>query len=389
MQGPRAYFPQVVAYQAAVPAHRKSVEEYGADKWASGEVPLVSNGPFKLDRWEHDVVVELSPNEGHWNYEAIKLKKVFDPIIPAEGAVLAYERGEGNQKLDWVNIPAADLERYQTDPQLSQQLKQYVYPGIWMLVPSNGIPPFDRLEVRRALSHAIDRTRIVEVTKGMAIEAYAMVPTGVFGYIDDPAITDIQKFDPQLAMDALKGTEFEGGKNWPEIVMHMRGSEEVYNSDIMANDVVAQLKEHLGMDVKIQVWPEASWRPELFKNQFQLVWIRWWYDYPDPNNGYGDMFYSRKSSGKRQAWSNAQFDDLVNEGKAEPDPDKRLEIYKQAERIIQEDVGYIPVVYRVDQYAFKPWVKGVAVNKQGFTVPEGNIYVRMLTQVYVEGRPAE
>jgi ABC-type transport system substrate-binding protein len=101
------------------------------------------------------------------------------------------------------------------------------------------------------------------------------------------------------------------------------------------------------------------------------------------------MFYSRKSSGKRQGWSNTEFDDLVNAGKAEPDPEARLEIYKQCERIIQEDVGYMPIVFRVDQYAFKPWVSGVAVNTQGFTVPEGNIYNRMLTQVAVTDRPAE
>ena len=55
----------------------------------------------------------------------------------------------------------------------------------------------------------------------------------------------------------------------------------------------------------------------------------------------------------------------MNKGKGEADPDKRLEIYKQAERIIQEDVGYIPVVYRVDQYAFKPWVKDVAGEPAG------------------------
>ncbi len=388
MQGPRAYFPQVVAYLAAVPAHRPSVEEFG-DRWASGEVPLVSSGPFKLDRWEHDVVVELSPNPNHWQYEEIKLQKVYDPIVASESAVLAYERGQGIQRLDWVNVGAADLDRFRSDPQLSKEIQQYVYPGIWMLVPSNGQPPFDKLEVRRALSHAVDRTRLVELTKGLAIEAYGMVPIGVFGYIEDPAFQEIQRFDPQLAIDSLKGTEFEGGQGWPEITMHMRGSEEHLNANLMANDIVAQLKENLGMDIKIQVWPENSWRPELFKNEFQLVWIRWWYDYPDPNNGYGDMFYSSKASGKRQAWSNAEFDDLVNQGKAEPDPAKRLEIYKQAERVIQEDVGYIPVVYRVDQIAYKPWVKNVPVNNQGYWVSDGNIYGRMMTKVSVEGRPAE
>ena len=49
MEGPRAYFPQVVAYQAAVPAASWAIEEYGADKWASGDVPLWCNGPYKLD----------------------------------------------------------------------------------------------------------------------------------------------------------------------------------------------------------------------------------------------------------------------------------------------------------------------------------------------------
>jgi ABC-type oligopeptide transport system substrate-binding subunit len=390
MQGPRSYFPQVVAYLAAFPSPQWAVEEYGSDGWASGDVPLWANGPYKLDRWEHDVVIELSPNEGYWNNENVHFEKVIGPIIPADGSVLAYERGEGEQRLDWVNVPASDLTRFQDDPELSEQLKQYVYPGIWMLVPSNGQEPFTYdevgLQVRRAFSHAIDRDRLATLTNGLTIPAYGMVPTGVFGYIDDPEIAAIQAFDPELAMELLVGTPYEGGQNWPEITMHMRGQEEHLNSDIMANDIVAQLQENLGMNVNIQVWPEASWRPELFKNEFQLVWIRWWLDYPDPNNVYSDMYYSQKSSGKRQAWSNAEFDDLVNQGKAEPDPEGRLEIYKQAERVIQEDVGYIPVVYRVDQYAFKPWVQDVAVNRQGFTVPDGNIYVNMLTRIRVEGR---
>lgn len=393
MEGPRGYFPQVVGYTAAVPSAQWAVEEYGSDKWASGDVPIWTNGIVKVDRWEHDVVIEMSPNAGHWEGENVNFDKIYEPILPAESTVLAYERGEGNQKLDWAPIPASDLTRYQDDPELAKQLQKYVYPGIWMLIPSNGMEPFQNdetgLKVRRAVSHAIDRARLVELTNGQTAEAYCMVPTGVFGFFDDPEINDMQKFDPALAMEQLVGTPYEGGANWPEITLHMRGSEEIYNSDLMVNDMVAQLQENLGMNVNIQVWPGETWRPELFKNEFQLAWIRWWYDYPDPNNGYGDMFYSRKTSGKRQAWSNDEFDDLVNEGKSIPDPDARLEIYKKAEKVIQGDVGYIPVVYRVDNYAFKPWIKDVAVNRQGFWVPDGNIYIRMMANVRSEGRPAD
>jgi ABC-type oligopeptide transport system substrate-binding subunit len=393
MQGQRAYFPQVVGYQASVPSAQWAVEEYGSDQWASGNVPLWCNGIMKLDKWEHDVVVETSPNPGYWDFERVRIKKMIQPIVPAESTLLTYERGEGIQRLDWAPVGASDLKRYQEDPELSQQLRAYSYPGIWFLIPSNGQEPFQNdevgLQVRRALSHAVDRSRIVALTNNLSIESNCLVPAGVYGYIDDPEIAAIQAFDPAKAMEMLVGTPYEGGKNWPEITMHMRGTEEVYNSDLMANDIIAQLQENLGMNINIQVWPEASWRPELFKNEFQLVWIRWWYDYPDPNNGYGDMFYSQKSSGKRQSWSNAEFDALVDEGKGVVDPEARLEVYKKAERIMQEEVAYIPVVFRLDQGAFRPWLKDVAVNRQGFAVPDGNMYPWMVADIAIEGRPEE
>lgn len=387
MEGPRGYFPQVVAYTAAVPSHRPSVEEHGSDKWALGDVPLVSNGPFKMDNWEHQVKVELSKNQGHWNAEAIQLDRVICPIIPSTNTTAAYEAGDGDQQLDWVQIGATDLTRYQEDPELSTQLQPYVYPGIWMLISSNGVPPFDDLNVRLALNHAIDRERLVSLTNNLVSPAYCMVPAGVFGFLDDPAFEENLKFDPALAMAALEGTDYAGGTNWPPITMYLRGSEEIFNSNIMAQDIAAQLNEVLGMEITLEVIPENNWRPRLFENNFQLTWIRWWYDYPDPNNGYGDMFYSRKSSGKRQAWSNDEFDNLVDEAKGIADPEARLEAYRQAEMIIQNDGGYMPVVYRQDQVAYKPWVTNVPVNQQGFLVPYGNIYVKFLQDIAVEGRP--
>ena len=63
-------------------------------------------------------------------------------------------------------------------------------------------------------------------------------------------------------------------------------------------------------------------------------WIRWYYDYPDPNNGYFDMFYSNKESGKRQAWSNTEFDDWTIKGKELAKPEDRLNAYKNCERCL-------------------------------------------------------
>jgi ABC-type oligopeptide transport system substrate-binding subunit len=142
------------------------------------------------------------------------------------------------------------------------------------------------------------------------------------------------------------------------------------------------------MDISVNIMERNAFYDTLYQGNLQLTFIRWFYDYPDPNNGYFDMFYSRKVSGKRQQWANDEFDDLTIQGKEAVDPDERLEIYRQCETIMQEEVCYVPTTYMINPYIFKPWVKGLPVNAQGFTVPNGNIYVNMLSDVYVEGREA-
>ncbi len=382
MVGPRGLFPIIVSYIACVPAHQASVEA-NPDTWtdpsATGE-PVVSNGPFQLVEWEHDVSLTAIKNPNYWDAPNVTLETVVDPIIPNEQGLLPYETGE----LDWSLVPGPDLQRVRDDATLNAELVRYVYPGIWFLLPQVTIAPFDQLEVRRAVSQSIDRDRQVTVTNGQSQPAFSLMPPGLFGYFDDDEITSIMAFDPEAAMAHLDGTEFEGGQNWPEITLSLR--EEAHNSQIMAEDIAAQLKENLNMDVAIEIMEARTFRAALWEGTLQFIFIRWFYDYPDPNNGYFDMFYSNKDTGKRQEWSNAEFDQLTIDGKEEPDPDERLAIYRQCELIMQDEVAYVPTTYQIRFYVFKPWVQGLPINKQGFIVPDGNIYVRMLSAVHIEGR---
>ena len=138
MEGPRGYFPQVVAYIAAVPATGRRSRST-AHTWASGDVPIVSNGPFKVDAWEHEVKSSsMSKNEGYWNAENIALDQGDRPDHPGGQRRPAYEAGEGDQQLDWTILGATDLPRFQDDPELSAQLKPYVYSGHLDADASNG-----------------------------------------------------------------------------------------------------------------------------------------------------------------------------------------------------------------------------------------------------------
>jgi ABC-type oligopeptide transport system substrate-binding subunit len=375
LEGPRGYFPVLAAYLAALPAHRGAVEKHG-DKWTEAG-NIVTNGPFVLEQWEHNKQMVLRKNPYFFGAKDVHVEKAIIPIIPVQAGALPYE----NNELDLTVLQPGDLKKLQSDPRMQKDVFQYPFPGTWYLLPQATKPPFDNLKVRRAVAHAVDRENVVKVSQGLAIPAWSMIPPGFPGAVDDPKIKAIQRFDKKAALEQLKGTPFEGGKNWPKITLSMR--EEGLGSKPLAEAVQAVLLDSLNMKTELEVLEQRVFRERLWKQDLQFVWIRWFMDYPDPHNEYFDTFYGKKTTGRRQAWVNDAFDKELEAGRDTRDPKKRLEHYKKAEEIMQTDVGYVPVAWVARFAATKPWVKGIEKNKQGQHVIDGNIYVDMMRHIYI------
>ncbi len=375
LEGPRGYFPVLSAYLAALPGHRGSIEKYG-DKWTEA-ANIVCNGPFVLEAWEHGKHMVLRRNKHFFGAKDIVLDKVIVPFIPVASGALPYE---GNE-IDLTSLQTADLRRLQADARTGREVFRFPFPGTWYLTPQVTKPPFDNLKVRQAVSHAIDRDNVVKVAQGFAVPAHAMIPPGFPGALDDKKTRELQRFDPKLALAMLKGTPYEGGRNWPKIVLSMR--DEALGAKPLAEAMQAVLLEHLNMKTDLEVLEPRVFRERLWKQDLQFVWIRWFMDYPDPHNEYFDTFYGKKTTGKRQAWGNAAFDRELEAGRDTRDAKTRLQHYAQAEEILQTDVGYVPVAWVVRYGAAKPWVRGIEKNKQGELVVEGNIYVDMLPHLYM------
>ncbi|PYM41206.1 MAG: peptide ABC transporter substrate-binding protein [Candidatus Rokuibacteriota bacterium] len=333
LEGPRGYFPVLAAYLAALPAHRASVERHG-DKWTEA-ANIVCNGPFVLESWQHGKVMVLRKNKHFFGAKDVILDKVVIPIIPVASGALPYE----NNEIDLTSLQTGDLKRLQSNP------------------------------------------KTVEEAQGFAIPAHAMIPPGFPGALNDSKTKAIQRFDPKLAMAQLKGTPFEGGKNWPKITLTMR--DEALGSKPLAEAVQSVLLEHLQMKTDLEVLEPRVFRERLWKQDVQFVWIRWFMDYPDPHNEYFDTFYGKRTTGKRQAWVNDAFDRELEAGRDTRDPKKRMAAYSKAEEILQTDVGYIPVAWTVRYAAAKPTVRGMEKNRQGEFVVEANIYVDMLPHLYM------
>src|SRR5229473_2618856 len=343
----------------------------------NGEAYNVTNGPFTLEAWEHNKQVVLKKNPYYYGAKDVHLTRVVIPIIPVASGALPYE----NNELDITALQAGDLKRLQTDPRSSKDVFRYPFPGTWYLLPQTTKPPFDNLKVRKAVAHAIDRENVVKVSQGLTVPAWSMIPPGFPGAIDDAKIKAIQKYDKKLAIEQLKGTPFEGGKNWPKITLSMR--DEALGSKPLAEAVQAVLLDSLNMKTDLEVLEPRVFRERLWKQDLQFVWIRWFMDYPDPHNEYFDTFYGKKTSGRRQAWINDAFDKELEAGRDTSDTRKRMAHYAKAEEIMQTDVGYVPVAWVVRYAAAKPSIRGLERNRQGEIVVDGNIYTDMLMHIYM------
>jgi peptide/nickel transport system substrate-binding protein/oligopeptide transport system substrate-binding protein len=113
----------------------------------------------------------------------------------------------------------------------------------------------------------------------------------------------------------------------------------------------------------------------MYNHEIQLMWVRWYIDYPDANNYQYQVWYSKTPTGRRHAWSNDEFDELVTEAKS-LDPEGRADAYRRADEIMLADGAAIVVWYIYAYGLLKPWVSNVPVNSAGDFTPNWNIFIR-------------
>ncbi|HVB65807.1 MAG TPA: peptide ABC transporter substrate-binding protein [Nitrolancea sp.] len=377
LEGPRGYFAVLAAYVAAAPSYQPAVEKYG-DKWTEAE-NIVCNGPFTLTEWKHNESYTLTRNDNYWNASKITLKTTKWPIIAATAEFTAYQNSEIDMSL---HGSLGNLAKVQSDATMSKEYFKYNLFGTWYLEPNVKMAPFDTKEVRLAMAHAIDRDTIVKnVLKGLGTVAYTMTPPGMPGF-DSNTYDSFTKYDPAAAMAALKGTPYEGGKNWPKIVMTQRNNEG--DAPVAVGDaMIAMLKQNLNMTIEHVLGDPKQVYNEQYQGKNQLIWWRWYIDYPDPNNTMYLVWYSQFPSGERNTYSNPQMDQLLTQAAAESDQTKRNAMYQQAQQMIIQDGAGI-FVYNPWNYGLKkPYVADVPKDKDGNYVPDWNVFVRMTDRIKI------
>ncbi|MGD9676210.1 MAG: ABC transporter substrate-binding protein [Candidatus Bipolaricaulia bacterium] len=195
-----SFLVSVVAFRPGYIVSKKAVEEKGK---AFATDPIGS-GPYVFQSWSPGNEMVMVANEEYWN-GAPYFKKVTLKVIPEESvAAMALI----NDEVNFFQIYSAEtVLSLQGAPRIefNSVAGTWIHP-VWL---NTTRPPLDKVEVRRAIAHAIDKAALAEaVTFGVGLPVESVIPPPMIGFTPDVAT---YPYDPALARRMLADAGYPNG----------------------------------------------------------------------------------------------------------------------------------------------------------------------------------
>ena len=305
-------------------------------------------GPYQMREWRLGERIVLEANEAY--HLGVPLVKQVLYELSGGSALTRFENGE----LDVAGIGLSDIERVR-DPssELNALYKTFPQFTISYIALNNKVPPFDDPNIRRALALSIDRARVAEVTfNNMLIPATGILPPQLPGFTDEEKTFP---FDPEAARKALEESSYGSAEELPPIVLTEVGGGAEARVDTQA--FLEQWREHLGINVEIRQTDFATFLADSDAGRLQMSNAGWIMDYPDPEDILDLKFHS-KSALNDVGYDNPEADSLLERARLEQDPEARLGLYQEAERLILEDVAWIPLYFNQSHVVINKDIEG-------------------------------
>ncbi len=339
-----------IGYAKIVP--REVVEELGP---GFGSRP-VGTGPFRFVRWKKDEEIVLEANKDYYAGGPFldRLEYRIFPGHQRDAMLASFEKGS----LEDTDIPASELERVQAD--VRYQFVRRPILGVRFLGFNTTQGPLANRMVRQAFSYGIDREALVrDIQDNRYKPGQGFLPPGTYGY--DPQFRPYP-FDPQRAKDFLAKAGYPGGKGLP--VFQLWSS--VRSPEIeREHEAIKKYLADVGIQVELQYntnWP--NFNSQVYEGKFPIFRYGWVADVPEPDNFLYRLFYSQ-SRNNLTRYRNERVDRLLDRARAEQTYLKRIELYREAERLILEDSPVIPINYYSYERLFQPYVQSIEVSALG------------------------
>lgn len=303
-------------------------------------------GPYKLADWRvgERMVLEANPR---YYAGAPKLQQVLYQFSGGS-ALTRFE----NNELDVAPISINDIDRVRdTGNPLNKLYSQSIQFSTSYIAFNVKQPPFDDVNVRRALAQSIDRKKVVDVTfNRMLSTATGILPPELPGYTPEDKTF---QYDPIAAKASLAASKYAG--KVPLITMTEIGGGAEAGIDTQA--FLESWKKDLGIDIQIKQSDTATFFADQQAGRLQMFNAGWIMDYPDPEDVLDLKFHS-KSALNDLGYSNPQVDALLEKARTERDPVARIKMYQDVEKLLVTDVAWLPLYYSVSHQVVNSAVKG-------------------------------
>lgn len=330
-------------------------------------------GPFKLlpGAWDRGRQITMVRHDGYYRPGLPYLDEVrFLFKVNTTSQRFKFTTGEQDIVRDFLS---ADTQRFQADPRWIPTGEYDPEKQVAGLAMNTEIPPFDNVEIRRAIAAALDREQLRLVRPANLKPAHLPVPPGVEGY---DATLKGQTFDYAAALEHMKRAGYPydpvtrtGG--YPHVIPYLTYGQSL---DEYMSQVVQQMLARIGIRVEIRLVNYATFlalrgrRKEVaFGPQF------WQQDYPEAGSFLEPLFHSRsindEDSNNWSFYKNPRVDELIDRARREIQPESRQKAYSEAEQIICDDAPWA-VTHHYRFYAqWHPYVRDYHAHASWTTDP--------------------
>jgi len=312
----------------------------------------IGNGPFKLVEFKPVEYARFVANENYWRgrpyIDGILVKYDLKYYLTAEGEFMELEKGG----LDIVGDILPDFIESAEDS--AEPLETLVSPGISFLYicANQRRYPFNLKWFRQAMSHAIDRQRIVDlVFMGNGSFSYSEIPP-VYKFWHNPNVTEYE-YNLAKARELLDAHGFidRDGDGIRETPDGKKLSFELLNLlfsvYIRVGDIISEDMKKIGIELKNDPMETVIAETRLnYRNYDVVLWS--FTCAPDPTMIF--EYHARPGPPPPYSeWTNAtsleEFKALFNEMRAEMNRTRRREIVFEMQEILANELPRIPICY--------------------------------------------
>lgn len=359
---PPAYMWAVLATEYGAPFDASNAAEVGDETFSREPI---GSGLFKIKEWVDGSYLLLERNENYKtnlpfveNKGPAHLEEVKVRFIP-EDLTRSSELEAGTVDIV-LDLPIVDVQRFIDNPDVEVYESQA--PGYAYISFNHSKAPFDDLKLRTAVALAINRGDLVKTLDSTVDAQYSFLAPAQICYSEEMQqyAKDKYAFSVDAAVAMLEGagwTDTDGDgivdkDGEPLSVVLVNDADDVRRAKI--GPVVKTQLEAVGIEVTIEMYAGGSFRDKLWEGEydFALSNVSW----PDPDI----LTYIVGLNGdNRSFYANPEVDALIDEGRYIMDLDARTTKYEEVQKILIDDVVFVPLYSARSYTGIRKEVKGL------------------------------